>query len=95
MTNTTTPTTELLVHQGGQFYAWDGACWPAIEDAILGRAYIAGLRGAGISTPPQGAAAVRADDAQDRRPDGRLAGGDDHRDDNADADMVRSCRRPR
>jgi putative DNA primase/helicase len=25
----------LLVHQGGQFYEWDGACWPALEDAIL------------------------------------------------------------
>jgi putative DNA primase/helicase len=25
----------LLVHQGGQFYQWDGTCWPAIEDAIL------------------------------------------------------------
>ena len=26
---------QLLVHQGGQFYAYDGTCWPSIEDAIL------------------------------------------------------------
>jgi putative DNA primase/helicase len=25
----------LLIHQGGQFYRWDGTCWPAIEDPIL------------------------------------------------------------
>jgi putative DNA primase/helicase len=25
----------LLVHQGGQFYVWDGRCWPAIEDSML------------------------------------------------------------
>jgi len=25
----------LLVHQGGQFYEWNGRCWPAIEDKIL------------------------------------------------------------
>ena len=25
----------LLIHQGGQFYRWDGACWPTIEDPIL------------------------------------------------------------
>ena len=24
-----------LVQQGGQFYAWDGTCWPTVEDAIL------------------------------------------------------------
>lgn len=30
----------LLVHQGGQFYAWDGRCWPTMEDSILrSRAY--------------------------------------------------------
>ena len=26
---------QLLVHQGGQFYAYDGKCWPSVEDAIL------------------------------------------------------------
>ena len=25
----------LLVHQGGLFYAWDGTCWPALDDADL------------------------------------------------------------
>jgi putative DNA primase/helicase len=25
----------LLLHQGGQFYRWDGTCWPALEDPIL------------------------------------------------------------
>jgi putative DNA primase/helicase len=25
----------LLVHQGGQFYGWDGACWPSVDDAEL------------------------------------------------------------
>jgi putative DNA primase/helicase len=25
----------LLIHQGGQFYRWDGTCWPALEDPIL------------------------------------------------------------
>lgn len=25
----------LLVHQGGQFYEWDGSCWPALEDPTL------------------------------------------------------------
>jgi putative DNA primase/helicase len=25
----------LLVHQGGQFYRWDGKCWPAVEEPIL------------------------------------------------------------
>jgi putative DNA primase/helicase len=24
-----------LVHQGGQFYAWGGTCWPTVEDPIL------------------------------------------------------------
>jgi putative DNA primase/helicase len=26
---------QLLVHQGGQFYIYDGTCWPPIEDALL------------------------------------------------------------
>jgi hypothetical protein len=26
---------QLLVHQGGQFYAHDGKCWLPIEDVIL------------------------------------------------------------
>ncbi len=25
----------LLIQQGGMFYRWDGACWPAVEDPIL------------------------------------------------------------
>ena len=25
----------LLLHQGGQFYEWDGSCWPAVEDPLL------------------------------------------------------------
>jgi putative DNA primase/helicase len=25
----------LLIQQGGQFYRWDGTCWPAVEDPIL------------------------------------------------------------
>jgi putative DNA primase/helicase len=25
----------LLVHQGGLFYAWDGTCWPALDDQAL------------------------------------------------------------
>jgi hypothetical protein len=25
----------LLLHQGGQFYRWNGTCWPALEDRIL------------------------------------------------------------
>lgn len=25
----------LLIQQGGQFYHWDGTCWPAIEDPML------------------------------------------------------------
>src|SRR5262245_8720400 len=25
----------LLIHQGGQFYRWDGTCWPSVEDPIL------------------------------------------------------------
>jgi putative DNA primase/helicase len=25
----------LLIHQGGQFYCWDGTCWPALEDLML------------------------------------------------------------
>ena len=25
----------LLLHQGGQFYRWDGTCWPAVEDPLL------------------------------------------------------------
>lgn len=26
---------DRLIHQGGQFYRWDGTCWPPIEDPIL------------------------------------------------------------
>lgn len=29
------PERQLLVHQGGQFYGWDGTCWPDIDDADL------------------------------------------------------------
>jgi putative DNA primase/helicase len=29
------PDQQLLIHQGGQFYVWDGTCWPTIEDPIL------------------------------------------------------------
>jgi putative DNA primase/helicase len=29
------PERTLLIHQGGQFYRWDGTCWPPVEDAIL------------------------------------------------------------
>lgn len=25
----------LLVHQGGQFYSWDGKCWPSVDDEAL------------------------------------------------------------
>lgn len=25
----------LLIHQGGQFYRWDGTCWPPVEDRIV------------------------------------------------------------
>ena len=25
----------LLIQQGGQFYHWDGKCWPALEDPVL------------------------------------------------------------
>ena len=25
----------LLIQQGGQFYAWDSTCWPALEDPVL------------------------------------------------------------
>ena len=25
----------LLIQQGGQFYRWDGTCWPSVEDPIL------------------------------------------------------------
>jgi putative DNA primase/helicase len=25
----------LLIHQGGQFYSWDGTCWPALDDPML------------------------------------------------------------
>jgi putative DNA primase/helicase len=25
----------LLIQQGGQFYGWDGTCWPALEDPML------------------------------------------------------------
>ena len=25
----------LLVHQGGMFFSWNGACWPAVDDAEL------------------------------------------------------------
>jgi putative DNA primase/helicase len=25
----------LLIQQGGQFYRWDGTCWPTLEDPIL------------------------------------------------------------
>ena len=25
----------LLIYQGGQFYRWDGTCWPALENLIL------------------------------------------------------------
>ena len=25
----------LLIQQGGQFYRWDGTCWPAIDDPML------------------------------------------------------------
>lgn len=26
---------DLLLHQGGQFYGWNGSCWPPIDDAEL------------------------------------------------------------
>jgi putative DNA primase/helicase len=26
---------DKLIHQGGQFYHWDGTCWPTVEDAAL------------------------------------------------------------
>lgn len=26
---------QLLLHQGGQFFGWDGTCWPPIDDAEL------------------------------------------------------------
>ena len=29
------PDHRLLVQQGGQFYRWDGTCWPALEDSML------------------------------------------------------------
>jgi putative DNA primase/helicase len=25
----------LLIHQGGQFYHWNGTCWPALEEPVL------------------------------------------------------------
>ena len=28
----------MLVQQGGQFYLWDGQCYPALEDAVLRKA---------------------------------------------------------
>jgi putative DNA primase/helicase len=30
---------DLLIHQGGQFYDWDGTCWPTVEDAALVSAF--------------------------------------------------------
>ena len=29
------PDRTILIQQGGQFYRWDGTCWPAVEDPIL------------------------------------------------------------